>query len=103
MHLSRPAQEALAVLAGSIRAERLRRGWSVTLLAERVGVTAQTITRIENGAPGVAVGTVFEAAHIVGVVLYGDEIGIAGRALERELPLLPKRGRTARAATDNDF
>jgi len=80
----------------------LRRGWSVGLLAERVGVSAPTVTKIERGDPGVAIGTVFEAARISGVELYGDNLELAGSVISRELALLPARGRTKRAA-DNDF
>lgn len=86
----------------SIRAARLRRGWGVALLAERVGVTAQTITRIERGAPGVAIGTVFEAAHLTGVDLYGGHRDRAARIVANELALLPQRGRVRREA-ENDF
>ena len=78
MHrLSSPTADAVCVLGASIRAARLRRGWSVALLAERVGVTAQTISRIERGASGVAIGTVFEAAHVTGVELYGGHRELA--------------------------
>lgn len=100
--LSTPSRDAVRILGQSIRAARLRRGWSVALLAERVGVTAQTITRIERGAPGVAVGTVFEAAHLAGVDLYGEHRDLVGRTVANELALLPQRGRAGREA-DNDF
>jgi transcriptional regulator with XRE-family HTH domain len=100
--LSKPAAEVVRILGESIRAARLRRGWSVAALAERAGVTAQTITRIERGAPGVAIGTVFEAAHLAGVDLYGGHRDWVGLTVANELALLPQRGRARREA-DNDF
>ena len=102
IRLSGPSSAVVRILGESIRAARLRRGWSVAVLAERVGVTAQTITRIERGAPGVAIGTVFEAAHLTGVNLYGENRDQVGRTVTRELALLPQRGRGPREA-DNDF
>ncbi len=90
------------MLGGSIRAGRLRRGWSVASLAERVGVSSPTITKVERGDPSVAIGTVFEAARLTGVELYGDHRQLAGDVVRRELELLPRRGRTRRRA-DNDF
>jgi len=55
-----------------------------------------------RGSPGVAAGTVFEAAHLVGVELYGGRRELAGSIIANELALLPQRGRSQRAA-DNDF
>ena len=86
----------------SVRAGRLRRGWSVATLAERVGVSAPTITKIERGNPSVAIGTVFEAARLVGVELYGGNEDLAGQVVRNELALLPQRGRARRKAS-NDF
>jgi len=99
---SRPAVDAVGVLGASIRACRLKRGWSVALLAQRVGVSKPTITKIERGDPSVSIGTVFEAALIVGVDLYGDNRELAGSVARNELALLPQRGRTRQVA-DNDF
>lgn len=92
----------MRILGETIRASRLRRGWSVAALAERVGVSVPTITKIERGHPSVAIGTVFEAALLVGVELYGGHQDLAGRIVSNELVLLPQRGRTRRKAS-NDF
>lgn len=99
---SRRTQAVVGVLGQSIRAARLRRGWSVAALAERVGVSAPTITKIERGNSSVAIGTVFEAARLVGVELYGGQQDLAGHVARNELALLPQRGRTRRKAS-NDF
>ena len=99
---SHGTRDAVLTLGESIRAARLRRGWSVAALAERVGVSAPTITKIERGNPSVAIGTVFEAARLVGVELFGGHQDLAGRVVRNELALLPQRGRTLRKAS-NDF
>lgn len=93
---------AVRILGESIRASRLRRGWSVASLAERVGVSVPTITKIERGSPSVAIGSVFEAARLVGVELYGGHQELADRVVSNELALLPQRGRSRRRA-NNDF
>jgi len=86
------------------RSRRSRR-WSLKELAERVGVSENTLRKVERGDPTVAIGVAFEAAAIVAVELYdGDE---TARALERErtqtrLALLPKRVDKL-ATVDNDF
>jgi len=100
--ISQGSRAAVGILGESIRAARLRRGWSVAVLAERVGVSALTITNIERGSPSVAIGTVFEAARIVGVELFGGHQDLAGQVVRNELALLPRRGRTRRKAS-NDF
>lgn len=96
------ANRAVSILGDSIRAARLRRGWSVALLAQRVGVSIPTITKIERGDPSVSIGSVFDAAWLVGVELYGDNQDLAGRIARSDLALLPQRGRS-RQARDNDF
>jgi transcriptional regulator with XRE-family HTH domain len=103
--LSPQTREAIRILATSIRAARLRRGWTEAELAERVGVSRPTIVNLEAGRPGVAVGTVLEAATLVGVPLFADdtERRIAYGALKRaELALLPEAARPQRAV-DDDF
>jgi transcriptional regulator with XRE-family HTH domain len=102
--VSRTTAESLQLLGTSIRVERLRRGWSVQQLAERVGVSHPTITKVERGDAGVAIGTAFEAATLLGVPLYGgpEERARYGMHQRTELALLPASGR-ARRQVDNDF
>jgi transcriptional regulator with XRE-family HTH domain len=96
---------ALDILAAAIRAARLRRGWTVRELAERVGVSHPTIAKVERGDPTVAVGTMLEAATLVGVPLFDadpadrDRYGAQKRA---ELALLPAAARPRRTV-DDDF
>jgi len=103
--LSPQTREALEILAASIRAARLRRGWTEAELAERVGVSRPTIVNLEAGRSGVAIGTVLEAATLVGVPLFTDDAerrASYGALKSTELALLPATARPRRAV-DDDF
>lgn len=103
--LSPASAEALDILGSSIRAGRLRRRWTIDELAERVGVSRPTMIKVERGDPGVAAGTVLEAAALVGVALFDasdDERTRYGLLKRAELALLPASARHTRAV-DDDF
>ncbi len=72
MAISHPAKTALSLLGQLIKTARGRHKMSQLELAERLGVSRQTIMALEQGNPKVGVGIVFEAAHIVGVPLLSD-------------------------------
>ena len=102
--LSPVAGEAALLLGRRVREGRLARRWTVEMLAERVGVSHVTISKVEHGDPTVALGTAFEAAALVGVSLFDDDP--ARRRLESartsdRLALLPRASR--RRVVDNDF
>jgi transcriptional regulator with XRE-family HTH domain len=102
--LSPQTREALRILAASIRAARLGRGWTEADLAERVGVSRPTIVNLEAGRSGVAIGTVLEAATLVGVPLFSDDAErrtAYGALKSAELALLPDTARPRRAIDDN--
>ncbi len=75
-------------------------------LAQRLGVSRSTVVAIEQGSPTVALGTVFEAAVIVGIPLLAedkkdlDELAASIAAIAR---VLPKRGRGKTPVIDDDF
>lgn len=101
----RTTRETARLLGGSIAVARRERHMTLAELAERVGVTSTTIRRIERGDLGVAVGSVLEAAAIVGVPLYGGDPALRRleqRRVEERLALLPQRVRVP-ARVDNDF
>jgi transcriptional regulator with XRE-family HTH domain len=103
--LSPAAEEALLLLGWSIRAGRLARRWTSAELAERVGVSRPTISKIEHGDAAVAIGTYFEAATLVGVPLFDDESNRHRYVAQKwaELALLPARARRPRKPVDDDF
>lgn len=94
--VSRQSADALAVLGHQIHEARLHRGWTVADTAGRLGVDPRTVRAIEQGSPTVTIGTVFNAAFLVGVNLFGlepNELAEARRRGEDTLALLPQRVR----------
>lgn len=65
--------DAARTLGAQIRMARHERGWTAADLAARIGVSARTIQALEAGSPSTAIGTVFNAAVMVGVPLFGVE------------------------------
>jgi transcriptional regulator with XRE-family HTH domain len=85
---------AVGLLGREIRLSRLKRKMTVAELAERTGTTAPTIRKIERGDLGVGVGLMFEAAAVVGVPLFSEDLDAIARERRRidsELALLPSR------------
>ena len=88
---------ALARLGLDIRGARLRRGIAIADMATRAGTSPRTITRLEKGDPGVAIGTLADVLVVLGLAerladlvdLRKDDVGLS-LVTERQ----PKRGRT---------
>ena len=99
------SSEALQVLGSTVRAARLQRRWTAAELAERLGVSRPTVAKIERGDPSVAVGTGFEAAALLDVALFEDDVtrDRYGRSKRTELALLPARARRPKAVFDDNF
>lgn len=97
--------EAGRLLGSRIRLARKERSWTVEQLAERVGVAHVTISKVERGDLTVAIGTVFEAAAVVGVPLFDSDprrrSQEADRVMDR-LALLPRLVRPT-VVFDDDF
>lgn len=99
-----PVRRALGKLGEDIRNARRRRRIPVAVMAERASVSRTTLTKVERGEPGVAVGTYATVLFTLGLV---DRIaGLAdptadrvGRELEEEhLPQRIRHPRKSRAA-----
>ena len=102
--LSRTASEAVRLLGRRIALARRERRWTVAELAERVGSSETTVRKVERGDPSVALGTVFEAAALVGVPLFSDDATTVAREaelVEARLAVLPQRVR--RRQVDDQF
>ena len=100
------ASTATRVLGGLIAQNRRQRGWTASRLADAIGVTPRTVAHIESGRPTVAIGTVFEAAAILGVRLFEADRAELQRLLrdgQDRLALLPQRVRPKDEAIDDDF
>lgn len=98
--------DAVRVLGLEVAHARRARRWTEAQLAERVGISAVTLRNIERGMPTVGIGTVFEAATILGIDLFGaDRDGLRSmveRGRER-LALLPARVREPTGPVRDDF
>lgn len=102
---TRIAIDALAVLGSQIRLARHEKNWTAEDLGARIGVSARTITSIEKGRPGVAVGTVLSAASVVGVPLFGaddQELVRMRRRGEERVALIPSREYHPRSGRQDD-
>lgn len=99
--------EQVAQLGHRVRIARIRRGWSVADLASKAGINRNTLTALELGKPGTAVGTCFTVLWALG--LDGTLNGVAdpdadlhGKALEAARR--PRRaGKPHKASDDYDF
>jgi transcriptional regulator with XRE-family HTH domain len=105
---TRAAGDALAVLGAQVRLARHEKNWTAAELGLRIGAGPRTVTAIERGAPGVAIGTVFSAASVLGVPLFGaddDERARLRRRGEERVALIPSREyqpRSTPADSDDD-
>lgn len=91
------SKSALERLGQDVRGARLRRGIAVADLAVRAGTSPSTITRLEKGDPGVAIGTLADVLVVLGLIgrladlidIRKDDLGLA-LVTERQ----PRRGRS---------
>ncbi|GCD59998.1 XRE family transcriptional regulator [Acetobacter pasteurianus NBRC 3280] len=104
-HLTRTTRAGIRALAMQIKVGRKKRRWTQEGLANRVGCSRLTIMAIENAKPTVAIGYVLEAAHMVGLDVFGSPDG-AKKRLEsaREIDaIFPSRIETYVMEIDDDF
>lgn len=94
---------ACVALGTEVARARRERRWSQAELAERIGVSLGTLRSIECGSPSVTLGAAFEAAHVLGIDLFGGTDAVDARAADnhRALRLLPQRVRSVHV--DDDF
>ncbi len=93
----------LAALGERLQLARKRRRITAELFSERMGVSRETLRRLENGDPTIAMGTYMRALRVLG--LDGDIDGLArddelGRKLQ-DLALTPARKRSTTSKPDN--
>lgn len=103
--VSRAAADALGILGNQVKLARHARGWTAADFAARLGVNPRTVAKIESGSPSVSIGTVFNAAFLVGVNLFGLEGPELARARchgEETLALLPSKVRKPILPNDDD-
>jgi transcriptional regulator with XRE-family HTH domain len=97
---------ALVGLGQNIRLARLRRGLTAALVAERAGMARDTLRALEQGDPGVSLGSLANVLHALGLssslsVLAADDV--LGRKLQDaqlEESIRPARPRTKKPPRD---
>ena len=100
------AVEAARLLGERIRLARIERRWTLEELAERVGINHVTMRKVERGDMSVGMGPAFEAAVLVGVVLFHadpERRRLDATDVEARLSLLPKYARRPAQKLTNDF
>jgi transcriptional regulator with XRE-family HTH domain len=101
------AAERIAQLGQRIRVARIRRGWSVAELAGKAGINRNTLTALEQGKPGTAVGVCFTVLWALGLdksleAVADPDTDLHGKALEASRR--PTRaGKSRKASDDYDF
>ena len=104
--LSSSTLSVLNTLGAMIKAARLERGMSQAELSRRLGVSRYTVIALEKGDPKVGVGTVFEAATIVGIPLLADDqraLNKLATTVANLTSILPERGRRKKVVLQDDF
>lgn len=100
------AVEAIRLLGTQVAIARRERAMPEAELAERIGVSRSTVRRIERGDRRVAIGTMLDAAAVLGVPLFHPEPDRLQLELARAtdaLRLLPDRVRLGGRDLDDDF
>ena len=97
-------QKLLCQMGDQIKLARLRRHLSSELVAERAGVSRQTVTAIEKGSASVALGAYASVLHALGgleqdllLIAKDDELGRKLQDLD-----LPQRKRVLRQRRKED-
>ena len=84
-HLTPAAESALRALGENLRLARLRRKISTTMMAERAGMTRNTLRAVERGESGVTIGAYASVLFCLGLendlLLIGKEDPL-GRKLQ---------------------
>jgi len=84
-------QRQLEALGERLRAARLRRRLTQAVVAVRVGVTKQTLAKLEAGNPSTSLATMLRLLQVLGLGHDIDRLA-ADDALGRELQDLEQRG-----------
>ena len=100
------AREGVALLGEQIKLGRKQRQWTEKNLADRAGISRATLQKIEKGDMSCAVGSVFEVAALVGVVLFESDNMPLSKHIEHErnkVALLPQRIKSKKKIVRDDF
>ena len=99
--------DCVAQLGQRIRVARIRRGWSVVDLASKAGINRNTLTALELGKPGTAIGACFTVLWVLGLeksldAMADPDTDVHGKTLEASRR--PTRvGKPRKTGNDYDF
>lgn len=87
------AKRQLKELGSNIKMARLRRNLSLRAVAQRAGISVNTVVAVENGEPGVSIGAIANVLHCLSLVedislIAKDDV--LGRKLQ-DLKIEPKK------------
>jgi transcriptional regulator with XRE-family HTH domain len=77
---AKPSAELQAIFGKSVRAQRIRAGWTQGELSKRSGIAQEELSRIENGQVNLTIRTMSRLAQ----VLDGDVAEMLGRISDPE-------------------
>lgn len=103
---SRLTKEASLLLGKLIRLGRQARKMTASDLADRAGITRNTLLKIESGDLTCEVGLVFEVATLAGVNLFNADsssLTMQIASADSRIALLPKYVRKPETALEDDF
>lgn len=95
MRPSFAVEESVAGLGANLRSARLRRRLPQSLVAQRAGISLNTLSKIENGDCGVSIGNVAAVLHALGLA---DTLGSVAQAADDTAGLLLEERRLPRRA-----
>lgn len=102
-------EKQIRAFAERLKLARMRRGMSTSLFAERLGVSRDTLNRLEKGDGNIAIGTYMRALRILGLdadmdpVARDDELGRKLQDLNLPSRISPsKRTRAKKSAVSPD-
>lgn len=96
------AARQLAALGERLRAARRRRRLTQAVVAARVGVTKQTLARLEAGNPSTSLATMLRVLQVLGLAADIDRLAAddeLGRQLQDAAQPGPPRGRAVKRTT----
>ena len=97
MRASFAVEESVRLLGENIRTARLKRRLPQVLVAERAGISVNTLSKLENGDPGIAIGNVAAVLQALGFESPLASLADAGTddtGLLLEAKRLPRRVRS---------
>jgi len=94
-------RRGLVRLGSDIKSARLRRGLKMEIVAERAGISRETLAKIQRGDPGVSMGNYAAVIFALGLGtswmdLASIDQDVAGQALDEQR--IPKRARSKKLA-----